>query len=152
MVLQIILFDLLTRNSLYYQKNTCSGQSTSYQAVLKSQTWRERSSSNYIWPKMMKRYKKSTFLQISGGSDARVLVHAKGYSETSPVMQLNKDIFWSQSLKKYLTNETCFCSHQCKFNIDSKNAREMLQKHYGCLDSFIWIGNYKFSLLLREYS
>ena len=86
---------------------------------------------------MMKRYKKSTFLQISAVSDARVLVHAKGYSETSPVMQLNKDIFWSQSLKKYLTYETCFCSHQCEFNIDSKNAREMLQKHYGCLDSFI---------------
>ena len=86
---------------------------------------------------MMKRYKKSTFLQISGGSDARLLVHAKGYSKTSPVMQLNKDIFWSQSLQKYLTNETSFCSHQCKFNIDSKNAREMSQKHYGCLDSLI---------------
>ena len=85
----------------------------------------------------MKKYDKSTFLQISGGSDARVSVHAKGYSEKSPVMQLNKDIFRSQSLQKYLTNETSFCSHQWKFTIDSKNAREMSQKHYGCSDSFI---------------
>ena len=73
----------------------------------------------------MKKYDKSTFLQISGGSDARVSIHAKGYSEKSPVMQLNKDIFRSQSLQKYLTNETSFFSQQCKFNIDYKNAREM---------------------------
>ena len=85
----------------------------------------------------MKKYDKSIFLQISGGFDARVLVHAKDYLETRALMQLNKDIFWSQSLQKYLTNETSFFSRQCKFNVDSKNAREMSQNYYGCSDSFI---------------
>ena len=56
----------------------------------------------------MKKYDKSTFLQISGGFDTRVQFHAKDYSERRALMQLNKDIFWSQSLQKYLTNETFF--------------------------------------------
>ena len=35
---------------------------------------------------------------------------------------------------------------------DSKNAKKMQQKIDGFLDNLIWIGNGKFSLLLREYS
>ena len=56
----------------------------------------------------MKKYDKSIFLQISGGFDARVLVHAKDYLETRALIQLNKDIFWSQSLQKYLLMRLLF--------------------------------------------
>ena len=68
-------------------------------------------------------------------------------------MHLNKHIFRSQELQKYLTYEAhFFSSEHWKFNVDSKNAKKMQQKINGFLDNLIWIGNGKFSLLLREYS
>ena len=45
-----------------------------------------------------------------------------------------------------------FVSEQGKFNVDFKNAREMSEKCYGFSDNLISIGNFKFSLLQREYS
>ena len=45
-----------------------------------------------------------------------------------------------------------FLSEHWKFNVNSKNAKELQQKLYGFLDNLIWIGNGKLSLLLREYS
>ena len=44
-----------------------------------------------------------------------------------------------------------FFSENWKFNVASKIAKKMPEKVYGFLDNFIWIGNGKFSLLLREY-
>ena len=44
------------------------------------------------------------------------------------------------------------CSQHCKFNADSKNGREMSQKIDGFSDNLTGIGNYKFSLVLGEYS
>ena len=45
-----------------------------------------------------------------------------------------------------------FFSEHCKFNADSKIEKKNPEKIYGFLDNFIWVGNGKFSLLLREYS
>ena len=45
-----------------------------------------------------------------------------------------------------------FFSEHWKFNVDSKIAKKIPEKIYGFLDNLIWIGNGKFSLLLREYS
>ena len=36
--------------------------------------------------------------------------------------------------------------------MEKKKKKKMQQKTYGFLDSLIWIGNGKFSLLLREFS
>ena len=45
-----------------------------------------------------------------------------------------------------------FFSEHSLFNVDSENAEKMLQKVYGFLHNLIWIGDDKFSLLLRKYS
>ena len=45
-----------------------------------------------------------------------------------------------------------FFSENWKFNVDSKIAKKIPEKIYGFLDNLIWIGNGKFSLLLREKS
>ena len=44
-----------------------------------------------------------------------------------------------------------FFSENLKFNVASKIANKMQEKIYDFLDNLIWIGNDKFSLLLREY-
>ena len=62
-------------------------------------------------------------------------------------MHLNKYIFQSQELQKYLAYEAHFSfSVHWKFNADSKNAKKMQPKNYGFLDNFILTGNGKFSL------
>ena len=45
-----------------------------------------------------------------------------------------------------------FFSEHWKLNVDSNIAKKIQEKNYDVLDNFIWIGNGKFSLLLREYS
>ena len=45
-----------------------------------------------------------------------------------------------------------FVSEHWKLNVYSKIPKKMQEKNYGFLDNLIWIGNGKFSLLLREYS
>ena len=45
-----------------------------------------------------------------------------------------------------------FFSEHWKFNVGCKKAKKMQQKIDGFIDNLIWIGNVKFSLLLREYS
>ena len=79
----------------------------------------------------------------------------KGFSERISVMHLNKRIFRSQSLQKYLTHDALFFfffSERGKFLVDTKNGKKMQQKVYGFLDHVISMDNRKFSLLLREYS
>ena len=77
----------------------------------------------------------------------------KGFSERISVMHLNKRIFRSQKLQKYLRYEALFFfSERGKFHVDTKNGKTMQQKVYGFLDHVISMGNRKFSLLLREYS
>ena len=44
-----------------------------------------------------------------------------------------------------------FFPERWKFHVDTKNAKNISQKVHGFLDKLIWIGNAKFSLLLREY-
>ena len=44
------------------------------------------------------------------------------------------------------------CSEHCKFNVDSKNGKEMSQKIDGFSDNLTAIGNCKFCLVLGEYS
>ena len=44
-----------------------------------------------------------------------------------------------------------FFPERWKFHVDTKNAKNIPQKVHGLLDKLIWIGNAKFSLLLREY-
>ena len=60
------VFELATVNSLYYYENTCSLESTSYQAVLKSQILSKITLSNSFLIKIKRKLDKSTFLQISG--------------------------------------------------------------------------------------
>ena len=67
-------------------------------------------------------------------------------------MHLNQHIFRSRSLQKYLNHEAHVFSEDWKLNVDFKVAKEIQEKIYGFLDSLIWIGNAKFSLLLPEYS
>ena len=76
---------------------------------------------------------------------------AIGFSETSPVIHLNKHISGSQKLQKYLTYEAYFFLKQWKFNSDSKNAKKLPQKIDDFLDNLAEFGNGKFSLLIREY-
>ena len=45
-----------------------------------------------------------------------------------------------------------FFPEDWKLNVDSKIAKNIPEKIYDCLDNLIWIGNCKFSVLLREYS
>ena len=53
-------------------------------------------------------------------------------------MHLNKYIFRSQKLQKYLTYEAhFFFSEQRKFNLDSKNGKKIRQKIHGFLDNLI---------------
>ena len=44
-----------------------------------------------------------------------------------------------------------FFSEHWQFQIDSKTLSRIAQKFYCFWDNFVWIGNAKFSLLLREY-
>ena len=60
---------------------------------------------NSRWLRMMKKQDKTTLLQISEVFGTNKFT-AKGFSEKSPVMHLNKHIFWSERLQKYLTYET----------------------------------------------
>ena len=48
---------------------------------------------------MMKKYDKSFFLQILGAFGLVNTFTAKGFSETIPVMHLNKNIFQSEQLQ-----------------------------------------------------
>ena len=45
-----------------------------------------------------------------------------------------------------------FFSDHWKFHLDTKSAKKISQKCYGFFVNLIWIGNGKFSLLLREHS
>ena len=45
-----------------------------------------------------------------------------------------------------------FVSKHWKFIVDFKNAKKMWEKIFGFSDSLIYVGNCKFSLLIREYS
>ena len=67
-------------------------------------------------------------------------------------MHLNKHISRSLQLQKYLSYEAHFFSKHWKFIVDCKNAKKMSQKICGFSDSLIYVGNAKFSLLIREYS
>ena len=62
---------------------------------------------------------------------------AKGFSETSPVMYLNKHIFRSQKLQEYLTSEVYFFSEHWKFHVDTTNAKRISQNVNGFLDNLI---------------
>ena len=62
---------------------------------------------------------------------------AKGFSETSFAMNLNKDIFRTQKLQKYLTYEASFFFEHGKFNIDFKNRKKMQQNIYGFSEELI---------------
>ena len=78
---------------------------------------------------------------------------AKGFSETRPIMILNKHIFWSQSVQKYLTSEAHFLVHKIgNLMLIPKIKNKEHRKFDGFLDNLIWIGNSNFSMLLREYS
>ena len=78
---------------------------------------------------------------------------AERFSEPRPLIHSSKHLFRSQQLRKYLSYEADFFFSKCsKFNLDSKNAIKMRQKFFGHSDNCIWIGDGKFSLLLREYS
>ena len=52
---------------------------------------------------------------------SRYQVQCERVSETSPVMQLNKHIFRSQSRKKCVTDEASFFRKHCKFKVDLRN-------------------------------
>ena len=68
-------------------------------------------------------------------------------------MHLNKHISWSLQLQKYLSYQAhFFFSKQWKFIVHSKNAKKMLQKIQGFSNNLIYVGNGKFSVLIREYS
>ena len=76
---------------------------------------------------MMRKYNKSTFLQISEVS--RVVSEsntftAKGFSETSPLVHLIKHMFGSQQLQKYLTYEAHFFSKHSTFPVDNKKLKK----------------------------
>ena len=61
LVFKIIWFQLVLVNSLYYNENTCSWQSTFYQADVKSQIWLKITFSNSIWLKWRKSRTKILF-------------------------------------------------------------------------------------------
>ena len=61
---------------------------------------------------------------------------AKGFSETSLVMHLNKHIFRSQSLQKYLSYETHFFLDHWKFHVDTKTSKKYNQNTM--VFSLIW--------------
>ena len=77
---------------------------------------------------------------------------AKWFPEISFAMHLNKHIFRTQKLMKYLTYEASFFWEHGKFNVDFKNRKKTQQNIYGFSQELISIGKCKFSLLLREYS
>ena len=53
---------------------------------------------------------------------------AKDFSNTRPLMHLNKHVFRSQQLQKYLSYEAdFFFSKRSKFDLDSKNATKMMR-------------------------
>ena len=96
---------MVTINSLYYYEDTRSFKSTCYQALPKSYIWLKITFSNSVWPRMKEELDKSTFLQISGVFGLVNTFSPKSFSEKNPVMHLNKHIFQSQKLQKYLSYE-----------------------------------------------
>ena len=44
-----------------------------------------------------------------------------------------------------------FASERWKFHVDTKNIKKIFQEGYGFFYNLIWIGNGRFSLLLRGY-
>ena len=52
-------------------------------------------------------------------------------------MHLNKDIFPSQQLQKYMTYETHFFAEHCKLFAYSKNVKKMQQKIDGFPNNLI---------------
>ena len=57
---------------------------------------------------------------------------AKGFSERSPVMYLNKHVFGSQQFQKHLNSEVqFFFSEHWKFHVDAENAKKIRQKDDG---------------------
>ena len=69
---------------------------------------------------MIKKWDKSTFLQISGVFGTRTFT-AKEFSESNTVLRLNSHIFRIQLLQKYLTPVAYLFSVHWKFNVDIKN-------------------------------
>ena len=96
LVFKIILFQLVAINSPYYYQNTRSCQSMRYQAVLKSQIGLKITSSNWRWPKMIRKLDKSTFQQISAVLGSSYYLHCQRVLRTRPFMHLNKPVFQSQ--------------------------------------------------------
>ena len=45
-----------------------------------------------------------------------------------------------------------FSTEHGKFNVDAKNGKKTQQNIYGFSDNLIFIGKFKFCLLLRKYS
>ena len=64
-------------------------------------------------------------------------------------MHLNKHVFQSKILDLW---SSFFFSKHWKLHVDTKNAKSISERVYSFLDNLIWMGNRKFSLLLREYS
>ena len=132
--------------------STRSSESTFFQALLKSRIRLKITFSNSVWLKRTKKKDKSSFLQTSRVFGSRQQVHCKKGSETSPVMHLNKHISRSLQLRKYLSYEALFFFKTLEIYRWLKKCKIISQKIYGFSDSLIYVGNRKFSLLIREYS
>ena len=132
---------------------TRSWESTCFEAVLKSQIRLKRTFSNSNWPQKDEKlgYKffsadLTSFWVLLTGSMRKGFRKKPCYtfkqarlseSTTSEILEL-----WS----------SFFFSKHWKFIVDCKNAKKMSQKIYGFSDSLIYVGNSKFSLLIRELS
>ena len=128
MLFQIIWFQLVSVNCLYYLGNTRSSQSMCYQTDLNSYIWLKISYSNSIWFRMIKKLDKSTFVQISGVFETRLHFHCQMVFRK----KLSYAFKWAHFLDS-ITSEILdlwgffFFSEHGKFNLDSKNGKKVQQ-------------------------
>ena len=130
-----------------------SWHSTCYQAVCKSHITFKLTFSNSNWPWTLKKYDKSTFMEISGVFGICYHVHCQKILGNKP-----SNAFKSTHLSESITSEildlwgSFLFSDYWKFHLVTENAKKMQQKLYHFLYNLIWFGNGKFSLLQGEYS
>ena len=83
--------------------------------------------------------------------DPFAMFSVEGSSETQLVRHLNNPVFRSREFWKYMSYDTHLFFGQCsKFKKDFENAKKNWEKVLFFLDTWIWIGCVKLSLLSKQ--